>query len=100
MESKLQEKRCITNEAQFTSVELKRSKQEILKLEHQLRVCAMEKEKYLAILAVRDRQIYEIRNEMTLLQQTVNDQLVEIHNFAVSSVPPGKYDRYAYNNST
>ncbi|CAH1122878.1 unnamed protein product [Ceutorhynchus assimilis] len=61
--------------------------QHCLKLEHKLRLCAIEKEKYLAILEVRDRQIYEIRHEMTQLQESVNEQLIELHNYALASVP-------------
>ncbi|KAJ8915817.1 hypothetical protein NQ315_004629 [Exocentrus adspersus] len=66
--------------------ELKSSKStmehECAKLKHQLRLCAIEKEKYVAVLAVRDRQISEIRNEMTQLQEVVNEQLMELHNNA------------------
>lgn len=76
---------------QLTVTELKKSKLQLerdnQKLEHQLRLCAIEKEKYLAILAVRDRQIYEIRSEMTQLQESVNEQLVELHNYATTSIP-------------
>ncbi|KAL1518387.1 hypothetical protein ABEB36_002018 [Hypothenemus hampei] len=92
LEGKLQER----NDCNDVIAELKKSKlnleRENKKLEHQLRLCAIEKEKYLAILAVRDRQIYEIRNEMTQLQQSVNEQLVELHNYATASVPSNNDD--------
>ncbi|XP_050307875.1 uncharacterized protein LOC126744471 isoform X2 [Anthonomus grandis grandis] len=94
VDSKLQERTAHTTDVQATLAELKKSKwtteQDNLKLEHQLRLCAIEKEKYLAILAVRDKQIYEIRNEMTQLQQSVNEQLVEMHNYAIASVPSNR----------
>lgn len=90
--SELKTKLLSTNpDLQLTVTELKKSKLQLerdnQKLEHQLRLCAIEKEKYLAILAVRDRQIYEIRGEMTQLQESVNEQLVELHNYATSSIP-------------
>ncbi|KAJ8940824.1 hypothetical protein NQ314_010582 [Rhamnusium bicolor] len=61
--------------------------QECAKLKHQLRLCAIEKEKYIAVLAVRDRQINEIRTEMTQLQEVVNDQLMDLHNNAFACMP-------------
>lgn len=72
-------------------IEMKNAKsqleQECAKLKHQLRLSVIEKEKYVAILAVRDRQINEIRQEMTQLQEVVNEQLMELHNTAVRSMP-------------
>ncbi|KAJ8979667.1 hypothetical protein NQ317_006379 [Molorchus minor] len=41
----------------------------------------------MAVLAVRDRQIKEIRSEMTQLQEVVNEQLMEFHNNALGSIP-------------
>lgn len=55
-------------------------------LNHQLTLISMEKEKYVAILSARDRQIKEIRCEMSQLQEVVNEQLVELQN-APCSVP-------------
>ncbi|CAH0546134.1 unnamed protein product [Brassicogethes aeneus] len=75
----------------FTVKEMKKCKidsdNEILKLKHQLKLSEIEKEKYMAVLAVRDRQINEIRNEMSQLQEVVNDQLMELHNSAFSNEP-------------
>ncbi|CAH1972604.1 unnamed protein product [Acanthoscelides obtectus] len=61
--------------------------QELCKVKHQLRLNTIEKEKYIAILSVRDKQINEIRNEMTQLQEVVNQQLMELHNNAFHSIP-------------
>lgn len=90
--NELKTKLTATNpDLQHIVTELKKSKLQLerdnQKLEHQLRLCAIEKEKYLAILEVRDRQIYEIRSEMTQLQESVNEQLVELHNYATTSIP-------------
>ncbi|KAJ8936211.1 hypothetical protein NQ318_014840 [Aromia moschata] len=78
-------------ELKATLSELKASKsaleQECNKLKHQLRLSAIEKEKYSAVLAVRDRQISEIQSEMTQLQEVVNEQLMELHNNAFASMP-------------
>ncbi|KAH1003775.1 uncharacterized protein LOC125505469 [Dendroctonus ponderosae] len=91
LEGKLEEKASAGPDLQQPMMDLKKSKlnleRENQKLEHQLRLRDIEKEKLLAILAVRDRQIYEIRNEMTQLQQSVNEQLVELHNYATSAIP-------------
>ncbi|XP_066148618.1 myosin heavy chain, clone 203-like isoform X2 [Euwallacea fornicatus] len=91
LQLKLEGKNALVPDSQVANVELKKSKslteREIQKLEHQLRLCAMEKEKYLAILEVRNQQIYEIRNEMIQLQESVNEQLMELHNYATSSSP-------------
>ncbi|XP_018574192.1 uncharacterized protein LOC108913180 [Anoplophora glabripennis] len=80
-----------TPEVKSLMSELKNSKaaveQECSKVKHQLRLCAIEKEKYIAVLAVRDRQISEIRNEMTQLQEVVNEQLMELHNNAFQRMP-------------
>lgn len=80
-----------TPEVKSLMTELKNSKaaveQECSKLKHQLRLCGIEKEKYVAVLAVRDRQINEIRNEMTQLQEVVNEQLMELHNNAFQRMP-------------
>ncbi|KAF7268291.1 hypothetical protein GWI33_018559 [Rhynchophorus ferrugineus] len=91
MEQKIEQIDLNKNEVKIILTELKQSKstleQECVKLKHQLRLCAIEKEKYLAILAVRDRQIHEIRNEMTQLQEVVNNQLVELHSNALAAMP-------------
>ncbi|XP_066256429.1 uncharacterized protein [Euwallacea similis] len=91
LQLKFEGKDALAPDSQVAIVDLKKSKslmeREVQKLEHQLRLCAMEKEKYLAILEVRDQQIYEIRNEMTQLQESVNEQLMELHNYATSSSP-------------
>ncbi|XP_019870790.1 uncharacterized protein LOC109599270 isoform X2 [Aethina tumida] len=60
---------------------------ELMKLRHQLKLSEIEKEKYMAVLAVRDRQINEIRNEMSQLQEVVNEQLMELHSNAFSNLP-------------
>lgn len=90
LERKLEEKGA-GPDLQLAIMDLKKSKlgleRENQRLEHQLRLRDIEKEKLLAILAVRDRQIYEIRHEMTQLQQSVNEQLVELHNYATSAIP-------------
>ncbi|VEN57019.1 unnamed protein product [Callosobruchus maculatus] len=65
--------------------------QELCKVKHQLRLNTIEKEKYIAILSVRDKQINEIRNEMTQLQEVVNEQLLELHNSAFQSMPTGEH---------
>ncbi|XP_044744120.1 myosin-1-like [Coccinella septempunctata] len=61
--------------------------QECSKLKHQLALANMEKEKYIAILTVRDKQISEIRSEMSQLQDVVNEQLMDIHNNALTELP-------------
>ncbi|CAH1119906.1 unnamed protein product [Phaedon cochleariae] len=60
---------------------------ECTKLKHQLKLSALEKEKYVAVLALRDRQINEIRNEMTHLQEVVNEQLLELQNNMFQGMP-------------
>nr|CAI5818916.1 unnamed protein product [Callosobruchus analis] len=65
--------------------------QELCKVKHQLRLNTIEKEKYVAILSVRDKQINEIRNEMTQLQEVVNEQLLELHNSAFQSMPTSEH---------
>ncbi|KAF2880952.1 hypothetical protein ILUMI_25233 [Ignelater luminosus] len=61
--------------------------QENMSLKHQLTISNMEKEKYIAILSVRDRQINEIRTEMTQLQDVVNEQLFELQKSPFVSSP-------------
>ncbi|GJQ83714.1 hypothetical protein Trydic_g20593 [Trypoxylus dichotomus] len=61
--------------------------EQIALLNHQLTLISMEKEKYVAILSARDRQIKEIRSEMTQLQEVVNEQLVELQAAPCSSIP-------------
>lgn len=61
--------------------------EQIALLNHQMTLISMEKEKYVAILSARDRQIKEIRSEMTQLQEVVNEQLVELQNAPCSSIP-------------
>ncbi|KRT80781.1 hypothetical protein AMK59_5646, partial [Oryctes borbonicus] len=63
------------------------SDEQIALLNHQLTLISMEKEKYVAILSARDRQIKEIRAEMTQLQEVVNEQLVELQAAPCSSIP-------------
>nr|CAH7756243.1 unnamed protein product [Callosobruchus chinensis] len=65
--------------------------QQLCKVKHQLRLNTIEKEKYVAILSVRDKQINEIRNEMTQLQEVVNEQLLELHSSAFQSMPTGEH---------
>lgn len=73
--------------------------QENVSLKHQLTISNMEKEKYIAILNVRDRQISEIRMEMTQLQDVVNEQLFELQKSPFASSPSsqstiiGKYKK-------
>jgi len=91
LETKVQETHSTKTEIKTIVGELKKSKlnleQECVKLKHQLRLCAIEKEKYVAVLGVRDRQIQEIRNEMTQLQEVVNEQLINMHNNALAAIP-------------
>lgn len=54
--------------------------QECVKLRHELTLAEMEKEKYIAMLHVRERQFNEIRTEMRQLQEVVKEQLLEIQN--------------------
>lgn len=61
--------------------------QECAKLKHQIRLSTIEREKYVAVLAVRDRQIHEIRREMSQLQDVVNDQLLELQNNVFKLTP-------------
>ncbi|KAG5877213.1 hypothetical protein JTB14_001261 [Gonioctena quinquepunctata] len=61
--------------------------QECAKMKHQVALSALEKEKYVTVLALRDKQISEIRTEMTQLQEVVNEQLMELHNGALSNIP-------------
>lgn len=61
--------------------------QEIVSLRHQLTLVTMEREKYMAILAARDRQIKEMQVDMKQLQESVNEQLMEIQRGPPSSVP-------------
>lgn len=59
--------------------------QEVLSLKHELTVMTMEKEKYEAILSVRDMQIKEIKSEMDLLQNTIKEQVMDMQNSQSSS---------------
>lgn len=71
-----------TNDLKMQMNEMKSAKvladQDNAKFKHQLRVLSIEKEKYITILAARDRQISEIRGEMIQLQEAVNEQLREL----------------------
>lgn len=78
------ELKTVTQE--LKQVQLK-AEQECTKLKHQLALANMEKEKYIAILTVRDKQISEIRSEMSQLQDVVNEQLMDIHNNALTELP-------------
>nr|XP_023025294.1 spindle assembly checkpoint component mad1-like [Leptinotarsa decemlineata] len=60
------------------------------KLRHQVALSALEKEKYVTVLALRDKQINEIRTEMTQLQEVVNEQLTELHNGPFQTLPNKK----------
>lgn len=51
----------------------------------QLTISKMETEKYVAILAARDKQVTEIRSEMNQLQELVMEQLREIQTAPFSS---------------
>ncbi|XP_072388323.1 uncharacterized protein [Diabrotica undecimpunctata] len=55
-------------------------------LKHQIEVAALEREKFVAILDLRDSQINEIRSEMNQLQEVVNEQLIELHNNAFTNI--------------
>lgn len=61
------------------------TEQENMKLKQQIRIMNIEKEKYLTVLAARDRQISEIRGEMTNLQEAVNEQLKELQKNALKT---------------
>nr|XP_022920301.1 uncharacterized protein LOC111428834 isoform X2 [Onthophagus taurus] len=54
--------------------------EQIALLNHNLTLTTMEKEKFVAILSARDRQIKEIRGEMSQLQEVVNEQLADLQN--------------------
>lgn len=78
------ELKTVTQELKQVQV---KAEQECSKLKHQLTLANMEKEKYIAILTVRDKQISEIRSEMSQLQDVVNEQLMDIHNNALTDLP-------------
>ncbi|CAH1107234.1 unnamed protein product [Psylliodes chrysocephalus] len=63
------------------------SEQENNKLKHQIKVGALEREKFIAVLTLRDTQINEIRTEMSQLQELVNEQLMEVHSNAFEGAP-------------
>ncbi|XP_056631857.1 centriolin-like [Diorhabda sublineata] len=79
------------NDLKSQITELKSQKnaldQECNNLKHQMKVCALEREKFIAVLALRDAQINEIRSEMSQLQDVVNDQLMELQTNAFLVVP-------------
>uniref|UniRef100_A0A6P7GEN7 Uncharacterized protein LOC114337215 n=1 Tax=Diabrotica virgifera virgifera TaxID=50390 RepID=A0A6P7GEN7_DIAVI len=79
-----------SNELKSQISELKSQKngleQKCISLKHQIEVAALEREKFVAILDLRDSQINEIRSEMNQLQEVVNDQLIELHNHAFTNV--------------
>lgn len=47
-------------------------------LRHQLAISDLEKEKYVTLLAVRERQCKEIRDETQQLQDVIKRQLLEL----------------------
>lgn len=51
-------------------------------LRHQLAISDLEKEKYITLLAVRERQCKEIRDETQQLQDIIKKQLLELNNTA------------------
>lgn len=53
---------------------------ECVTLRHQLAVSDLEKEKYITLLAVRERQCKEIRDETQQLQEVIKKQLLELGN--------------------
>lgn len=79
------------NDLKSQIAELKSQKnaldQECNNLKHQMKVCALEREKFIAVLALRDAQINEIRSEMSQLQDVVNDQLMELQSNAFLVAP-------------
>lgn len=81
----------LVNELKVQVSDLKTAKvtaeQENVKLKHQMRVMNLEKEKYVTVLAARDRQINEIRSEMSHLQEAVNEQLMELQKNASKTFP-------------
>lgn len=54
-------------------------------LRHQLAISDLEKEKYLTLLAVRERQCKEIRDETKQLQDIIKKQLLEL---SISNAEP------------
>lgn len=49
------------------------------RLEYDMAILKMEKEKFVTMLAVRDREIKEIQEEMTKIQEQVNRQLKKLN---------------------
>lgn len=68
----------LQEDLQNMQMEKSRVEQENLNIRHKLMLANMEKEKFIAILNVRDRQVNDIRNEMSQLQDVVNEQLQEL----------------------
>lgn len=58
---------------------------ECVTLRHQLAVSDLEKEKYITLLAVRERQCKEIRDETQQLQEVIKKQLLEL---SITSAEP------------
>ncbi|KAF5272726.1 hypothetical protein FQA39_LY07753 [Lamprigera yunnana] len=56
-----------------------------INLRHKLTSSDMEREKYITLLNMRDKQISEILNEMNCLQEVVSEQLVELQKGPVIS---------------
>ena len=54
--------------------------EQITILNHQVTLANMEKEKYVALLSARERQIKEMHAEMNDLQEAVQIQLTELQN--------------------
>ncbi|XP_017768302.1 PREDICTED: uncharacterized protein LOC108556630 isoform X2 [Nicrophorus vespilloides] len=63
-------------------------------LKQKIALAQMDCDKYRAILQARDAQVKEIRNEMTQLQEVVNEQLMELQNNAYTS------EASSYSNTT
>lgn len=59
--------------------------QECIDLRHKLVAANIESEKYNAILSVRNQQLNEIKKEMNLLQEVVNEHLLEIQKASYGS---------------
>ncbi|CAG9864160.1 unnamed protein product [Phyllotreta striolata] len=87
-----------TNTLKSQIIELKSQKsaveQENGKLKHQIKLDALEREKFMSILALRNAQIDEIKTEMGHLQEMVNEQLLDVHNSAFQDAPDaGELDK-------
>lgn len=83
-----------SNNLKAEIADLKNSKasleQESSKLKHQLKLSYLEKEKYSAILAVRQQQINEMKSEILQLHEVVSFSLLDLQKNSIKSLPISK----------